>query len=43
MAKKNPLKEAAKRLSEAGWPTWKIADQLKVSEATVVKWTGQSR
>ena len=39
MAKENPLKEAAKRLKEDwDWPVWKIAQQLKVSEATIVKW-----
>lgn len=36
--RKNPLKEAAKRMAEAGWPTWKIAAQLNTSEATIVKW-----
>jgi transposase-like protein len=38
MARKNQLKDAAIRMSEAGIPTWKIAQQLKVSESTVVKW-----
>lgn len=40
---KESFPKVARRLADSGWPTWKIAQQLKVTEAQVVKWVSRNR